>query len=292
MSRIGDFRSREHRERYVERYVDAMRVAPVPSKELDVDTAFGVTRVYRWGEPGGRPIVLLPGLSATAACWAPLVGDLSAEHPVYAVDTIGEPGMSVQTAPLRDHADRARWLDEVLAGLGIDDVHLVGGSSGGFYAVQQAIHAPERLGRVTLLDPTTVTVRFARSVMWIGLLATLVDRDPLWRLFLRRMAGGDVLDRADVRLILAGIRNFRARMPPQFRPPADRIAAIRVPVLALFAGRSRVHEATRAAARFRELLPEAEVELWPEADHLMWLTERNRRRIVDEILARSVSPSG
>jgi len=232
-------------------------------------------------------VLLPPGLAATAAGWAPLVGDLSAAHPVYAVDTIGEPGMSVQTAPLRDHADRAHWLDEVLAALDLDDVHLVGGSSGGFYAVQQAIHAPARLGSVTVVDPTTVTAGFAPGVLWLGLVASLVDRDPPWRRFLRRAAGADVLDRPDVQLILAGIRHFRAGLPPQTRPPAARLATITLPLLALFAGRGTVQSSGRAAARLRELLPHAEVELWPDAGHFMWLAERNRQRIVTAILART-----
>lgn len=287
MRRTGEFRSPENRRDYTAKYDAAMRAGPVPDKELDVDTAFGTTRVYRYGDDGPRPIVLLPGLAATAACWAPLVGDLAAHHPVYAVDTMGEPGMSVQTAPLRDHADRARWLDEVLARLDLTGVHLVGGSSGGYYAMWQAIHAPARLASVTILDATQVTSRFAAKVLWLGLFATVVDRESHWRRFLRWSAGADVLDRPDARLILAGIRSFRARLPPSGRIPADALATVALPVLAVFAGRSTVHDAARATARFRELLPHARVELWPETGHLVWLEERDRVRIVTAVLEQA-----
>lgn len=287
MRGIGKFKSPEDRAAYAELYDAAMRQGPPPDKQLDIETTFGTTRVYRYGHVDKRPIVLLPGLAGTAACWATLVADLSREHPVYTVDTMGEPGMSTQTAPLRDHADRARWLDETLCDLELTDVHLVGGSTGGFYALQQAIHAPTRLSSVTLVDGTTVTAGFAPTVLGLGLLATVVNRDPLWRRFLTSSAGADVLNWPEVRLILAGIKHFRARLPPQVRPRADVVAAVELPMLALFAGRSTVHNATRAASRLRRLLPHAEIELWPETGHLMWLEEQDRMRIIERILAHS-----
>lgn len=286
MRRTGGFRSQADRDRYAEVYQAAMRQGPLPDKELDVDTAFGTTRVYRYGD-GAKPIVLLSGMANSAAALAGLAGDLAEHHPVYTVDTMGEAGMSAQTAPLRDHADRARWLDEVMARLDLTGVHLVGFSSGGFYAAHQAIHAPARLASVTLVEPTAVTTRFATRIVLLGLLATVLDRDPMWRRFMRASIGADVLERPDVRVVIAGIRHFRSAIPPQLRVPAHAIASITVPVLAIFGARSAVHDAGRGAERFRELVPHARVELWPRLGHYPWLAEADRVRLVEAILART-----
>jgi pimeloyl-ACP methyl ester carboxylesterase len=284
MRRTGGFRSQTDHDRYAEVYAEAMRQGPTPDQQLDLDTTFGATRVYRYGDGAGT-VLLLSGMAGSAASMTPYAAALSRHRTVYTVDTIGEAGMSVQTTPLRDHADRARWLDEVMAGLDLTDVHLVGFSTGGFYAVHQAIHAPDRLASIILLDPTTVTVGFAPSTALLGLVASVINRDWLWRRWFRWAAGADVLDQPETRLALAAIRHFRPGIPPQLRPPARTIAAITVPVTAVFGGRSAAHDGTKAAERLRALLPHATVELWPDWRHSV--TDADRARIVETILAHT-----
>lgn len=47
----------------------------------------------------------------------------------------------------------ARWLEEVLSGLGLDRVHLLGTSIGGWAAVNLAVRHRGRVASLTLLDP-------------------------------------------------------------------------------------------------------------------------------------------
>ena len=42
------------------------------------------------------------------------------QRTVYSVDLLGEAGLSVQNQPLTGSDDQAQWLDETLAGLGLD----------------------------------------------------------------------------------------------------------------------------------------------------------------------------
>ncbi|KAA9154308.1 hypothetical protein FPZ12_032400 [Amycolatopsis acidicola] len=65
----------------------------------------------------GTPVVLLHGVLATSLSWQDSVARLAAGHPVYAVDSLGEPGRSVQTAPITGARAVADWLD------GIDPMH-------------------------------------------------------------------------------------------------------------------------------------------------------------------------
>ncbi|SDK06243.1 hypothetical protein SAMN05428985_102500 [Nocardioides sp. YR527] len=53
------------------------------------------------------------------------------------------------------------------------------------------------------------------------------------------------------------------------------LTALGHPVLALIGGRTRVHDATRAAARAR-LMPGATVEVWAEAGHVVDATDPER----------------
>lgn len=284
MKGIGGFKGDGARERYLATYDEAMRLCPEPEAEFDVETTYGVTRVYRFGTAEGPPLVLLTGLGATSAALTPVIPGLALRHPVYTLDTIGEPGRSVQTAPLTGSTDRARWLDELLARLDLTGVHLVGFSSGGNYAINQAIHAPGALASVSLVEPTTVTAPLSAGAVLRALGAMLVNRDWAWRRTLRWFLGADLADRPDVRLVLAGIREYRVRLPPQRRPREDELRAVRLPVLALFAARSAVQNAPAAAERMRRLVPHAEVELWPDAQHHVPLDGPGRDRITERIL--------
>ncbi|UKD58702.1 alpha/beta hydrolase [Amycolatopsis sp. FU40] len=280
MKKIGRFKNPEAQQRYFTVYEKALRECPQPDEVLDVACRHGTTRVYRFGA-GARPLVLLPGLMATAVCYAPLIPGL--DGPVYALDTLGEAGRSVQTRPFAGIRDRALGLDDVLAGLGLDEVRLVGGSTGGWHAVNQAIHAPDRLAGICLLDPTTVSAKFSAATQRRALAAMVLNRDRDWRRFVAWSAGKDVFDQPAAQVVVAGIRAYRARIPLQDCPPDDALRGIRTPVLALFGGRSVVHDPVAAAANLRRLVPQAEVEVLAEAGHYLYLRPQDRERVIEAI---------
>ncbi|WP_285502979.1 alpha/beta hydrolase [Actinokineospora sp. NBRC 105648] len=263
---IGEFKSEAERIRYFEYYQRAMDLCPPPAATLDVESRHGVTRVYRFGSGDGQPVLAVHPLSGTALSMRP---HLDLGRPVYAMDRLGEPGRSVQTAPIRSLAERAAWADEVLGLLDLDGVHLLGVSSGAWHAAIHAVHRPERVLSLSLVEPTTTFGRYSAGVLWRGLLAAVVRRPWTWRLFMRWAMDTDDLDRADVRLVLAGVDAYRSRPLPMVPPSDEQLRALAMPVLALFGGRSRVHNPNAAAAKARRLLSNAEVEVWPEATHDM-----------------------
>ncbi|UMP04642.1 alpha/beta fold hydrolase [Amycolatopsis sp. EV170708-02-1] len=283
MRKIGGFRNPAAEKRYFAAYDRAMAECPKPDAVFDVETHHGTTRVYRYGD-GGTPIALLPGLMATSACFAALIPALAERHAVYAIDTLGEAGRSVHKVPFEDLRDRANALDAVFENLGLTEVRLVGGSTGGWHAVNQAIHAPGRLASIGLLDATTVSAPFSRRAFWYGLPVAVLDNDRLWRRFVAWTAGEDVLDQPAARLILAGIRCYRVRVPFQVRPSEDALRSIEVPTLALFGGRSVVHDPVAAATRLESLLPHADVGILPDAGHYLHLRPQDRDLIIERVL--------
>ncbi|MFI9453651.1 alpha/beta fold hydrolase [Amycolatopsis sp. NPDC052450] len=268
--KVGGFASSEARAEYEVVYERGLAALPAPAGIHDVETAFGVARVYRFGQPGGTPIVLLPGRAGTAVMWEPNLTALLGHGEVYAVDLIGEPGRSEQTAPIRDGVDQAAWLSTVLAELDLAAVHLIGYSFGGWLAANLAARAPERLRSLTLIDPV---------LTFGGLTAGLVVRATLTAIpginrwarpsFLHWISGGAEVDTTDpvARVIDEGMRTYRIALPSPRLITDAQLRSLRMPVLALIAGRSVIHHPDRAAARARELLPRGQVELWPSATH-------------------------
>lgn len=112
----------------------------------------------------GDAVILIGGFSSTLETWRLQIGPLSARFRVIAPDNRG----SGRTRILADDGRRTPqvWADDVLAmidALGLDRIHLVGCSMGGFIAQAFAVAYPDRLRSLALFcttpgGPQTVSV--------------------------------------------------------------------------------------------------------------------------------------
>ncbi|ULE33774.1 alpha/beta fold hydrolase [Mycobacterium sp. IDR2000157661] len=267
---VGHFRSEAARSRFLDRYRSAVAALPVHSDSRDVTTRFGTVRTYRFDGPAGRPVVLLPGRNASTPIWAPNLPSLMSHRTFYAVDLLGEPGLSVQRRPVCDADDQARWLDDLLGGLGLSSPHLMGVSFGGWAAANYAVRRPDRTASLVLVDPVMTFAPIPiRTMLAVAPMTIPGVPEAYRRRVLRWLSGGAEIDYADpiVALIAAGTADFESRQPLPERFTANQLRALDVPVLALLAGRSVIHDATRAAVTARNFLRHSQIELWPEASH-------------------------
>ena len=267
---LGRFVSPQAHLEYDAAYDRAFTALPEPAGQHDIATDFGTARVYRFGEPGPTPVVLLPGRAGTAVMWRPNLAALAARGPVFAVDLIGEPGRSEQTAPIRGAADQAAWLSTVLDTLEPRPVHLIGYSFGGWLAANLAVRAPQRLVSLTLIDPVQTFARFPLDLLVRSAL-TLIPGIRRWTRpsFLRWISGSTEVTADDpvATVIDEGMRTYRITLPTPTAFTDAQLRSLTVPVLTLIAGRSVMHDAHRAVARARDLLPDVRAELWPSATH-------------------------
>lgn len=256
---IGVFTDQQAEDRYLAAYDKAARHWPVPVRDLDVETRFGPTRVRASGD-AGPPLVLLPGTMGTALSWYPHVAELAERHRVYAVDTIGEPGRSRQTAPVLTNDDCAQWLIDVLDGLGHDQVRVAGVSRGGWLALNLAIRAPARVAGVTAIEPAGFALIGYSFILWS------MGEMVRW---LRPRKSGDI--RRVMRPLLFGSRKYRAHHPPQYLFTDDELRAITAPTRIVLAERSIIHPAREVAARIGPLNPLIDVEVVPRTTHALSL---------------------
>lgn len=269
--RIGHFRSAEAFADFLTRYRSCFAALPPVAEIRDVPTGFGEVRVYRFaGRGDGAPVLLLPGRNGPTPVYATNLPPLLQHRDVYCLDLLGEPGLSVQTAPIADAADQARWLDDTLTGLGLDRVHLCGISIGGWAAVNHAVRCPGRTASLTLLDPAMTFDRIPLPMLAASI-PMVVPGVPQWvrRRLLSWIAGGSDIGAAAeaAGLISAGTSDFVLRLPAPTRFTDAQLRSVEIPVLALLAGRSVVLRAERAAAHARKVLRHGEIEIWPQASH-------------------------
>jgi hypothetical protein len=103
-----------------------MTLLPRPRSTLELETTFGRVRMYEFGAASADrtaiSIILLPGRTSGVPMWASNLPDLVAARRTYALDALGDAGLSVQSRPISDAADQADWLDQVLAHLPVRSV--------------------------------------------------------------------------------------------------------------------------------------------------------------------------
>ncbi|MDT9686686.1 alpha/beta fold hydrolase [Streptomyces sp. TRM76323] len=285
---VGRYVNDALRERYFAA-CDAVFALGAPAvAETDVETDFGTTHVYRYGSddpsgPARTPVVLVHGAGSCSAMWYPNTPALSAERPVYAIDTPGDPGRSVQREPLHRPEDAARWLDETLAGLGLDQVHLVGSSYGGWLALNQAHRRPDRLASVTLLDPGGLEKVGLRFFAWIFASLFATSAPKALRPRLAAWLEQPVLVVPELRaMIRLGVRAYRIRRPAPLPLSEAELSAIRTPLYLVLGKRSLLVHPRRQVERVPRLVPSARAEIvsgtghGPQIDHA---DEVNRRML-------------
>jgi pimeloyl-ACP methyl ester carboxylesterase len=272
-ARIGQFQNDEARARFTEAYERLESAWPLPCESRVVQTSFGSTYVRVTPGGSGLPLVLLHPLQGTSLAWASVIAALAADRTVFAPDSIGTAGRSIQTAPLTSEQQRADWLDEVICGLGIDRAHLLGYSNGTVSVLAGLIHKPQRIATAALIEPTLVKPRLGTLLRFAAAGAfpskRRLDRLSAW------LSPG-VQSTPDERA-LAGesLRAYRSRLPWAAPPTDDELLLISRPTSVLLGAESVLANPGRTATRAHRI-PNARVETYSGLGHGMLFQEPDR----------------
>jgi pimeloyl-ACP methyl ester carboxylesterase len=292
-SPVGHFRSEEGRNEYAASYAAAMGQLPEPTRTMDLDTDFGTVRVYEFSSArtrGSTPIVLLPGRTSGVPMWEANLPDLAEERTVYALDALGDAGMSMQTRRIGDAADQAAWLHQALARLEEPKVHLVGHSFGGWLAANYAARYPERVATLSLLEPVFVFGGIRWQVYVKSIPASFPFLPRSWReAMLADFGGAEEIDPDDpvARMISDATEHYAAKLPLPERLSPERLRSLSMPVYAAMASDSAMHDSAAAARVAREDVRDLRIRTWPGATHSlpMEFPDRLDRELLEFVAA-------
>ncbi|BBY43662.1 alpha/beta fold hydrolase [Mycolicibacterium celeriflavum] len=280
MAKVAAFRSDDARARYVELYDAALASSPVPITESDVETSFGLTHVLTAGHPAMPPLVAIHPLAFSSASWVPLLPTFVANHSVTMLDAPGDLNKSVSIKPITGAGLVVEWLDEALSALGIQRAAVVGMSMGSWMATHYAMAFPGRIERLALIAPVGLVSN--QHFTWIlsGLLANhLRPTEARLEKFIEATAtpvGRRRLQQDPWRMIIqqyvTGAIGFHKPVLSLLRPGScdlQRLNSAEFPVLVMVGRRESLHDGPKMAARLRDRLPHARIELIDEANHLI-----------------------
>ncbi len=247
-----------------ERYRALLEGWPVEAERLRLPTRAGETFVVASGPVDAPPVLALHGSGGNSATW---MADIAAWAPhlrVYAVDVIGEPGLSAPVRPELGSPEHVGWLDDVFDGLGLDAAAVLGMSLGGWLAVDYASRRPERVTRVALIAPAGIGRRTSGWV--VRALPYFALGEWGRRRIVRIVTGADLGAAQDS--IAATFRHFRPRTEiPVFDDEVLR--RLTMPVLAVVGDRDVMVDSGETVRRLGAVVPHADVRVVPGAGHLV-----------------------
>jgi pimeloyl-ACP methyl ester carboxylesterase len=292
MARISAFRSDEARAAYCRLYDAALAATSMPVTESDVETSFGRTHVLTAGDASKPPLAAIHPLAFSSTSWLPLLPTLAAEHRVTMIDAIGDVSKSIASKPITNAGHVVAWLDETLRALEVERAAMVAMSMGTWMATQYAMRFPDRVERLALIAPVGlvstqhlgwmisgyyanyVRPTKARLESFIDTTATPAGRrrlreDP-WRPIIQQYVTGTL----GFKKAPTAVRPTRCDLQP--------LASAQIPILVIVGRDESLHDGPKMAARFRQRLPGARVELVDDANHLIPI---DQPEIVEKLLA-------
>ncbi|MFE5876852.1 alpha/beta fold hydrolase [Rhodococcus sp. NPDC056506] len=242
-----------------------------PQKPLGVDLAgrFGSTHVNVCGREDSRPLILLSGGGATSTVWFDNVGALSKSRRVFAVDTLGDAGLSIPNGDrMKSVDDLIEWMDSIVDCTGADTVDVIGHSYGAMIALALALHRPNRVGKLVLLDPNSSFSGMKAGYLLRALPLLLKPSRARRRRLLEWETGELSIDSDWLSLAELGTSDLpRPNLVVPQRPSEQDTSALDVELLVVLARDGRVHDAATVAKVVRERVPAARVEVLEDASH-------------------------
>lgn len=263
---------------------------PVAKNEIHVPTREGSTFVIVCGPEHAPPVVLFHGSQANSAAWLPDVALWSETFRLYAVDMIGEPGLSARVRPRLDGDAHALWLDDVFAGLGLKHAAIVGTSLGGWLALDYASKRPAFADALALIVPGGVGRQ--KNFLLKALPLTLLG--PWGQRKIREMVFGPAPEKIPAPLqAIAALMNaignaVKPRVVTMPRLGDVQLQALDMPLLAILGGRDVLLDSAATRERLRQNVTQAEIRFIDQGYHFL----PGQAAHIMEFLERSLPAAG
>jgi pimeloyl-ACP methyl ester carboxylesterase len=255
-----------------EHYLAFLKYWPVPNEHVHIATSQGETFVVACGDVTAPPLLLLHPSAGNSVMWIGDIAAFAARCRVYAIDMIGEAGLSAPSRPPLDSGAYAQWLDDVLDSLSLDRVSIVGISFGGWLALDYAIRRPDRVARLAVLCPGGIgrqKLRILFTILALRACGAWGKRRLAEKVFGRQPAKVSPASKAFMNFIALIHEHFRPRLTKLPVFPDTSLRRLTMPVLAIVGARDVTLDSAATKRRLERTVPEAEVTMLPDAGHMI-----------------------
>ena len=248
-----------------------------------VETRLGKTHVVVGGSETGEPLVLFHGWNGSAVGAGDEFPFLFERYRVYMPDIVGHAGKSAPQRPSPAGSTFPDWVADVLDGLGLGRVIVMGISGGGWMTLKTASYLPERVGKAVAINPDGLARIRVLKILPAMLAAVLKDEASIKRMVRIWAAAEAVSPRLDAFAegMALMLKHFKTQNNPG-RIPDVELRRITCPTCLLI-GEHDLFHAAKGMARAKQLIPGLTmVEQLPNTGHI--LLEEGMRLVAEKVM--------
>jgi pimeloyl-ACP methyl ester carboxylesterase len=266
------YKSTEGKQAVLGKYQEILANWPVKNSQYQVETSFGPTFVIESGSKDNPPLILIHGSVSNSFTWYGDVLALSKTHHVYAIDIIGEAGLSAESRPTYESGAYAQWLDETIQALGLTACSIVAMSLGGWMALSFATTYPQKVDKLILLCPGGLAPE-KLSFLWKAIIFSLLGKWGQQQTL--KLVGGNIsLSQSsgleeDLGLASLTFKHFKPRTSKMPIFSDQSLSQLAMPILMLFGDSDQLIHADKSIRRLKQLVPQAKIEILPDTGHLI-----------------------
>jgi len=262
------YKSPEGEQAIKDRYRQFLNHWPVANQHLRVPTCEGETFVIASGPECAPPVILLHGTAFNSIMWMGDIGAWSQGFRVYAVDIIGDAGLSAPSRPSYTSDAHALWLDDVLAALAVEKASFVGVSLGGWIALDYATRRPQRVKSVVAIAPGGLASKNVLPwVLPLLLMGKWGRRKMAEKISGPASANPSPAEKAVSDFMAIVFKNMTQRNKSLPDLSDECLKRLTMPVMAILAGKDVFVDSQRAKSRLEKNVTGARIDFLPESYH-------------------------
>jgi pimeloyl-ACP methyl ester carboxylesterase len=236
-----------------------------PFKQLYLQTGIAQTHILKFGDTSKPPLIMIHGSVSNSASWLGCISEFINDFCIYCVDIPGEPGLSEPNRCSLNSEEPFEWLDSLLGNLKIEKAYFVTMSLGSWYALNFAIHKPEKIAALSMI--TTGGLVPAKKSFIIKSIFYMLLGKP----------GQRILNKAVYHKIVVpeSALEFQAITAKHFNPVLEtlpifsdeQLKKITFPVQFFGGECDSLINSIKTAERLKSILPDADIHLLKDTGH-------------------------
>lgn len=282
------YKTEEGEKEILELYDSQLSRLKTPWKDVCVDTSFGKTHIVETGNLSGEPLLIFHGGNVTSAYTLLTLDFAMDDFHIYAVDTIGHPGKSAETSLSPNNYDYGKWTREVVEKLGYESMCLFGGSFGAGIIAKSMCVVPDKIKRVVLYVPSGIKNAPAINsykMMFPMILYWITKKDKwLKRVFLPLAITEDNITDDIYETAKRSILHSRVKVGMPGDVDEERMKKCNAPTLIMAAEKDCLFPGKAVIERAGRIIPNCETYLLAGRGHMNFLTEAEKKMIIDFLL--------
>jgi len=173
-------------------YFEKLDQLGITCEQHIIETSYGQAQAVVVGDPGKKPLVLLPGAIGCALLVIEASMDLTSHYSVYVVSEMFQESSALEAEQPESVEDYARWLYEIISRLDIQNITLVGFSFGGSIVARSLAYNERNISQAFLIMPEGIispnNMGLIRSVITEHKKVPEAEDLSLYQLYLSRIS--------------------------------------------------------------------------------------------------------